>query len=153
VKRKNLALAGTMAALLIPTIIHAQTRKTPAPIVDGSDYLASKSQQNQGQGQNAGQDGSPAPTATPGTHTVIAIGLGQTVPGLGRPVPGAVVCGDIATVEGVVQWFFNHWSDSMQDAMTNGQSQLLRESTQSPAPYLKSLGCTVVPEGTSTVTA
>jgi hypothetical protein len=27
---------------LIPTIIHAQTRKTPAPIVDGPDYLASQ---------------------------------------------------------------------------------------------------------------
>ena len=37
---KRIALA---AALLVPAI-HAQTRKTPAPIIDGPDYLASQKQ-------------------------------------------------------------------------------------------------------------
>jgi hypothetical protein len=34
----HIALAGTIAALLIPATIHAQTRKTPAPVVDGPDF-------------------------------------------------------------------------------------------------------------------
>jgi hypothetical protein len=133
--RKSLSIA----ALLISVAINAQTRKTPAPIVDGPDYLASK---------NAGQGSSPAPAATPNTHTVIAIGLGQTAPGIGRQVPGAIICGDMETVQGVLQWYLDRWSDAVQDAMTNGQARLLRESTVSPDPYLKSLGCTLVPEGT-----
>jgi hypothetical protein len=36
------ARAGTIAALLISAGIHAQTRKTPAPIVDGPAYTASQ---------------------------------------------------------------------------------------------------------------
>jgi hypothetical protein len=34
----HIALAGTIAALLIPATIHAQTRKTPAPVVDEPDF-------------------------------------------------------------------------------------------------------------------
>jgi hypothetical protein len=36
------ARAGTIAALLIAAGIHAQTRKTPAPIIDGPAYTASQ---------------------------------------------------------------------------------------------------------------
>jgi hypothetical protein len=78
--RSHIALTGTIAALLIPATIHTQTRKTPAPIVDGPDYLASQ-----------GQTAAPAAKADPDNPTCLAamqvIGHdGEAVVEMGGPV-------------------------------------------------------------------
>jgi len=43
--------------------------------------------------------------------------------------------------------YVSHWEDVTQNAMTNGQSRLIR-GQGAPAPDLKSYGCALVPPGT-----
>jgi TPR repeat protein len=62
-------------------------------------------------------------------------------------VPGAVVCADHDTVALMYDLYSAHWSDTMQDKITNGQSQLIRGKA-TPAPDLEAHGCSLFPAGT-----
>jgi len=62
-------------------------------------------------------------------------------------VPGAIVCASYDVVSRVFHLYTAHWEDATQDAMTNGQSSLIR-GKGAPAPDLKSYGCALVPPGT-----
>lgn len=62
-------------------------------------------------------------------------------------VPGAVICPNYRAVNLMIDWYIAHWHDSFQDAVTKGQSQLLRgESTSKP--QLTRYGCALAPAGT-----
>jgi TPR repeat protein len=63
-------------------------------------------------------------------------------------VPGAIVCPDHATVSLMFDLYVAHWGDVQQDALTNGQSRLLR-GPPAPEPDLKLYGCGLVPPGAS----
>jgi TPR repeat protein len=63
-------------------------------------------------------------------------------------VPGAIVCPDHATVSLMFDLYVAHWGDMQQDALTNGQSRLLR-GPPAPEPDLKLYGCGLVPPGAS----
>lgn len=80
------------------------------------------------------------PAATPpSTVTVTATAIGAA--------PGAIVCRDMNTVAVMFDWYSEHWEDSMQDRLTNGQSKLVRgPSTQ--APVLSRFGCYLAKPGT-----
>ena len=62
-------------------------------------------------------------------------------------VPGAIVCADHDTVALMYDLYSAHWSDTMQDKLTNGQSQLLRGKATS-APDLEAYGCSLILAGT-----
>lgn len=62
-------------------------------------------------------------------------------------VPGAIVCPSHAAVSIIFDRYISHWEGATQDALTNGQSRLIR-GTSAPAPNLKSLGCALIPPGT-----
>jgi TPR repeat protein len=62
-------------------------------------------------------------------------------------VPGAIVCPSYEAVSMMFDLYAAHWEDTTQDAMTNGQSRLIR-GEPAPAPDLKSRGCTLLPSGT-----
>ena len=62
-------------------------------------------------------------------------------------VPGAIVCPNYNTVQSMFDWYVAHWTDTQQDALTNGQSRLLR-GQPTPAPDLKFYGCALLPPGT-----
>jgi hypothetical protein len=62
-------------------------------------------------------------------------------------VPGAIVCPSHAAVSRMFDLYVSHWEDVTQNAMTNGQSRLIR-GQGAPAPDLKSYGCALVPPGT-----
>ena len=62
-------------------------------------------------------------------------------------VPGAIVCRDHATVMYLFHRYTSHWEDSFRDAITQGQSRLLRESSSEPNPAL--YGCALVAPGTA----
>src|SRR5207245_10923891 len=60
--------------------------------------------------------------------------------------PGAIVCSDLATVSLLQELYAEHWGEAAQDAITNGQSKLLRGlALPSPAPSL--YGCSLLPPG------
>jgi hypothetical protein len=81
----------------------------------------------------------PTQATQPRTEAGLAQGVGI--------VPGAIVCADLRTVDFMYSLYKSHWSDAMQDAVTNGQSKLIRgESTAVPDP--KRYGCTLLPPGT-----
>jgi hypothetical protein len=61
--------------------------------------------------------------------------------------PGAIVCQDFASLRLVFDLYSHHWEDTMQDKLTNGQSQVLR-GPPSPTPDLKVHGCSLVRPGT-----
>ncbi|MEA2895979.1 MAG: hypothetical protein QOJ84_1594 [Bradyrhizobium sp.] len=62
--------------------------------------------------------------------------------------PGAIVCNDYATVMLMFQLYTRHWTDRLQDAVTKGQSQLLRgAAAEEPDPEF--YGCLVVQPGTA----
>ncbi len=62
-------------------------------------------------------------------------------------VPGAIVCPNHDTVSLVFDLYVAHWTDTQQDALTHGQSRLLRGEPTS-APDLKFYGCALLPPGT-----
>ncbi|HEY5210517.1 MAG TPA: tetratricopeptide repeat protein [Stellaceae bacterium] len=62
-------------------------------------------------------------------------------------VPGAIVCPSHDTVSLIFDLYVAHWTDTQQDALTNGQSRLLR-GKPAPAPDLKFYGCALLPPGT-----
>jgi hypothetical protein len=62
-------------------------------------------------------------------------------------VPGAIVCPNHDTVSLMFDLYVAHWTDTQQDALTNGQSRLLR-GRPTPAPDLKLYGCALLPPGT-----
>jgi TPR repeat protein len=62
-------------------------------------------------------------------------------------VPGAIICADHDTVALMYDLYSAHWSDTMQDKLTNGQSQLLRGKATS-APDLEAYGCSLILAGT-----
>lgn len=64
-----------------------------------------------------------------------------------RVVPGAIVCPDHETVVLMYDIYTAHWTDTMQDRMSNGQSELLR-GRATPAPNLEAHGCSLFPAGT-----
>jgi hypothetical protein len=61
-------------------------------------------------------------------------------------VNGAIVCPDFQTVQYVFRALTAHWSDALQDQITRGQSQLLRQSR--PEPNLELYACALIPPGT-----
>jgi hypothetical protein len=80
-------------------------------------------------------------TITRTTINVVAKGIGAA--------PGAIVYQDMDAVGMVFDRYSDHWEEAGQDAMTGGQSRLIRgPAPPSPAPYLNRLGCTLVPPGT-----
>jgi len=62
-------------------------------------------------------------------------------------VPGAVICRDHRTVELMIDWYRSHFEDKLQDALTKGQSRLIRGEPTSKPP-LESYGCALAPAGT-----
>ena len=62
-------------------------------------------------------------------------------------MPGAIVCPDYNTVRSMFDRYVAHWTDLQQDALTNGQTRLLRGQPTS-APDLGVYGCAVVSPGT-----
>ena len=70
---------------------------------------------------------------------VVAKGLGAA--------PGAIVCPDMDTVVLMFHWYSDHWSDAMQDALTQGQSKLVRGAPTS-SPPLSRYGCSLIKPGT-----
>jgi TPR repeat protein len=62
-------------------------------------------------------------------------------------VPGAIVCPNHDTVSLIFDLYVAHWTDTLQDVLTNGQSRLLR-GQPTPAPDLKSYGCALLSPGT-----
>jgi hypothetical protein len=60
--------------------------------------------------------------------------------------PGAIICNDYATVMLMFQLYTRHWTDRFQDAVTKGQSRLLRgAAAEEPDPGF--YGCLVVQPG------
>jgi TPR repeat protein len=62
-------------------------------------------------------------------------------------VPGAIVCPSYAVVSRMFDLYVSHWEDTTQDALTKGQSRLMR-GQPTPAPNLKSYGCALLSPGT-----
>ena len=62
-------------------------------------------------------------------------------------VPGAIICPNHDTVSLMFDLYVAHWTDTQQDALTHGQSRLLR-GDPTPAPDLKFYGCALLPPGT-----
>jgi hypothetical protein len=62
-------------------------------------------------------------------------------------VPGAIVCSNVADIQLVVHLYNNHWEETQQDAMSHGQSVLLR-GPAAPAPDPKIYGCSLLAPGT-----
>ena len=62
-------------------------------------------------------------------------------------VPGAIVCPSHDAVSLMFDLYVSHWEDATQDAMTKGQSRLIR-GQPTPAPNLKAHGCVLLPPGT-----
>jgi TonB family protein len=58
-------------------------------------------------------------------------------------VPGAIVCQDLASVHLVWKLYVDHWTDAMQDQLTNGGSRVLR-GPSSPKPDPKVYGCSLL---------
>jgi TonB family protein len=58
-------------------------------------------------------------------------------------VPGAIVCQDLASVHLVWKLYVDHWTDAMQDQLTNGGSRVLR-GPPSPKPNPKVYGCSLL---------
>jgi hypothetical protein len=75
----------------------------------------------------------------PNTVPVIARGAGV--------VPGAIVCPDFQTVSTVFHQYSDYWEDAQQDAMTHGQSRLLR-GEPTPRPDFALYDCALVVSGT-----
>jgi hypothetical protein len=66
-------------------------------------------------------------------------------------VPGAIVCPDFRAVQLVFQLYGTNWEEETQDALTHGQSRLIR-GAPSPKPNLELYGCTLIPPGTPMTT-
>ena len=62
-------------------------------------------------------------------------------------VPGALVCPNFQAVQSVFQMYTDSWEEKMQDAVTRGQSQLVRGRAVD-APDLNRYGCVLLPAGT-----
>jgi hypothetical protein len=62
-------------------------------------------------------------------------------------VPGAIVCPSYAVVSQMFHLYTSAWEDAAQDAVTNGQSRLLRGQSK-PTPNLRAYGCALIPPGT-----
>ena len=62
-------------------------------------------------------------------------------------VPGALVCSNVADIQAMSDLYNEHWGETQQDAMSHGQSVLLRGQA-APAPDPKVFGCTLLPPGT-----
>jgi len=62
-------------------------------------------------------------------------------------VPGAIICPNYDTVKMMFDLYVAHWTDTQQDALTHGQSRLLR-GDPTPPPDLKFYGCALLPPGT-----
>jgi TonB C terminal len=114
----------------VAALVEAGDRKTPAQIVDGPDYLASK---------NAGQNASAPASPEPRYPVMVAGALGAA--------PGAIICGDLDTVMAMFDWYAEHQSQTMQNALTNGQSSMLHGAPLQ-APPLAQFGCTLAKPGT-----
>lgn len=63
-------------------------------------------------------------------------------------VPGTIVCPDLQTVAVMFRLSAGHWEEKSQDAVTRGQSELLRGKAV-PAPDLASFGCALIAPGTA----
>jgi hypothetical protein len=61
-------------------------------------------------------------------------------------VPGAIICPNYDTVKMMFDLYVAHWTDTQQDALTHGQSRLLR-GDPTPPPDLKFYGCALLPPG------
>lgn len=61
-------------------------------------------------------------------------------------VPGAIICKDYATVQTLFSHYTTHWTETMQDRATQGQSELLRGRALSE-PDPTAYGCVLVPQG------
>jgi len=118
----------------------------PAPIVDGPAYLASEKEaaalaaepdaeaQPHDDGNGLAVDPDTDPAISPN-----ALAKGLSV------VPGAIVCADLETVSMMFDWYAEHWGEQAVDAMTNGQSRLIRSDIPSP---VMPPGCALLPAGT-----
>jgi hypothetical protein len=62
-------------------------------------------------------------------------------------VPGAIVCPDLASVKLVFDRYSDHWEDTGQDAVTNGQSRQLR-GNPATEPHPEDFNCALVIPGT-----
>jgi hypothetical protein len=62
-------------------------------------------------------------------------------------VPGAIICSNYRAVQVVFDLYTSHWSDTAQDAVTKGQSRLIRGDA-APAPDPTLYGCVLLPSGT-----
>jgi hypothetical protein len=82
--------------------------------------------------------GAEKPTQSPNTASVIARGTGV--------VPGAIVCPDLRTVNMMFQEYSDYWEDAQQDAMTHGQSKLLR-GEPAPKPDFELFDCALLASG------
>jgi hypothetical protein len=131
------------------------TAHKTVPIIDGPAYLAQKAEAELAKDQansRADPDTADQPhddgngiMVDPGTVTAIrAVSPNAVAKGL-SVVPGAIVCADLETVSMMFHWYAEHWEDQEQDAMTNGQSRLIRSDT--PAPVMPP-GCALLPAGT-----
>jgi uncharacterized protein len=63
-------------------------------------------------------------------------------------VPGALVCPNLDTISLMFHLYAVHFTDTVGDALSNGQSRLLH-GPPTPAPDLKFYGCALLPPGTS----
>jgi hypothetical protein len=84
-------------------------------------------------------DDKPTPVAPPFHPNAVAKSLSAA--------PGAIVCSDFASVGLVFDLYNAHWEDSMLDAMTKGQSRVLRGQS-APAPDPTLYGCSLLKPGT-----
>jgi hypothetical protein len=91
------------------------------------------------------QESSAVPQVQPPSHTVNFV-PNATARGV-SVVPGAIVCPSHDAVSLMFNQYAAHWEDTMQDAMTKGQSRLIR-GQPAPAPDFESYGCALLPPGT-----
>ena len=85
---------------------------------------------------------------SPATRVTIHPNAVAKQPNLGVVViPGAVICPNYDKVDLVISMYQEHWGETIQDRITQGQTVLLRGPAM-PVPNLELLGCSLVPPGT-----
>jgi len=103
-------------------------------------YVASRPPDNSEQKQIA-RDAARETNADEDLNTVPVIARGVSV------VPGAIVCPNLASVQLMFSLYTESVTEDMQDAMSRGQSRLLRGEPM-PKPDFKVYGCALLPSGT-----
>jgi hypothetical protein len=144
--RKYARLAGGLFFLALIVILigtASRNRGGGGSVFDGSGPTTNAHEGFTVEAAQKGIDRSPERLKSSGppaqSKPVIARSLGA--------MPGALVCPDFATLRFVIDLYNHSWEERTQDAVTQGQSKLLRGKAAEP-PEPKNYDCVLIPPGT-----